>query len=99
MIATEGTMSLFRGITAPIINLTILNAITFANYGWAKDQIQYRTPLRWHHYYLAGAFVGAYSGVISTPFEMVKIQCQLAATQGSPLPTPNFNFVSSSGLI
>lgn len=73
----EGVLSLFRGITAPIINLTILNTITFANYGWIKEKIKERGPVVWYHHYLAGAFVGAYSGVVSTPFEMVKIQCQL----------------------
>ena len=59
-----------------MLSLTILNAISFGTYGQIKAQIRDQwnngEPLHHGHHVFAGALVGAFSTVVSTPFEMVK---------------------------
>eukprot|EP01125_Pyxidicula_operculata_P012840 TRINITY_DN4232_c0_g1_i2.p1 TRINITY_DN4232_c0_g1~~TRINITY_DN4232_c0_g1_i2.p1 ORF type:complete len:327 (+),score=31.46 TRINITY_DN4232_c0_g1_i2:39-983(+) len=77
---SEGVFALFKGIVAPIINLTILNSLSFTVYGQSKEIVQSMfdvEELRTPHYYLAGSMVGVFCSIISTPFEMVKVQMQL----------------------
>eukprot|EP01130_Rhizamoeba_saxonica_P006141 TRINITY_DN2438_c0_g1_i2.p1 TRINITY_DN2438_c0_g1~~TRINITY_DN2438_c0_g1_i2.p1 ORF type:complete len:252 (-),score=41.70 TRINITY_DN2438_c0_g1_i2:27-782(-) len=77
IIKKEGAPSLWRGITAPIISLTILNMLSFTAFGQVKAYLQARYEMKPYLYFLAGSCVGLYCGIISTPFEMVKVQLQL----------------------
>jgi solute carrier family 25 carnitine/acylcarnitine transporter 20/29 len=85
IVKTEGVFALFRGITSPMVALTILNTISFGALGETKRRIcQFygRNELVWHDFFLAGGLVGAYCSVISTPFEMLKVQLQLDNIKG-----------------
>jgi len=77
---TEGFLALYRGMTAPIVSLTILNSLSFGVYGQAKNLIKKvlsTENLSVPHYFLSGSLVGIACGFVSTPFEMVKVHLQL----------------------
>lgn len=74
----------YYGITSPFISLTILNTLNFTLYSYNKNNILLTKSLEitnkkfeWR-YGMAGAMVGPFSSIISTPFELVKTQMQLS---------------------
>eukprot|EP01117_Protostelium_nocturnum_P000875 TRINITY_DN1120_c1_g1_i4.p2 TRINITY_DN1120_c1_g1~~TRINITY_DN1120_c1_g1_i4.p2 ORF type:complete len:235 (+),score=74.00 TRINITY_DN1120_c1_g1_i4:175-879(+) len=79
---------LFRGLIPPLISLTFLNSVSFGSYSLFKSKLmEWRErkrgireenshKLRWE-YFGAGLLTGTFSGVFSTPFEMVKVRMQL----------------------
>ncbi|PRP80533.1 hypothetical protein PROFUN_11846 [Planoprotostelium fungivorum] len=78
---------LYRGLIPPLISLTFLNSLSFGAYSYFKKQLQiaekqyipnWQEDRRFHpEYFLAGLLTGTFSGVFSTPFEMVKVRMQL----------------------
>ena len=78
-----GLLGFYRGMASPLLALTILNMLNFASYAnFCKllhvntSRIIERKRFEWK-IGLAAALVGPLSSLISTPFELVKIQMQL----------------------
>jgi solute carrier family 25 (mitochondrial carnitine/acylcarnitine transporter), member 20/29 len=72
----------YRGVIPPLGALTILNMMNFTVYAKFSELFQFerenRTLSRIEpKTFLAGAFAGISAAVVSTPFELVKIQMQL----------------------
>jgi solute carrier family 25 carnitine/acylcarnitine transporter 20/29 len=80
----EGFKSFFKGMGSPLFSLTLLNMVNFTTYVSALDYLESITPGREsrehglsRNYIIAGAASGFGCSLLSTPFEMVKIQSQL----------------------
>ena len=88
MVKHEGIRGTFRGIASPLLSLTVLNSLTFPVYGtWRRkvDSLTDGNPETrggWRTF-VAGTLVGPVTAAVSTPFEMVKIQSQLAGAPQS----------------
>ena len=82
----------YRGLMPPMIQLIFMNAMSFGLFSQCKIAVQkvlpssvYDTSAVSHsvlslidvRYFMAGALTGAMGGVVSTPFEFVKVQMQL----------------------
>jgi solute carrier family 25 carnitine/acylcarnitine transporter 20/29 len=103
----EGLIGFYRGIAAPLLSLTILNTMNFTIYSKSchllgldpenshkLQEIQEgrcKTKIEWQ-YGLAGSVVGPFAGLLSTPFEMIKIRMQL----GKKLASSSSSSSSSS---
>jgi hypothetical protein len=103
----EGFLGFYRGIAAPLLSLTILNTMNFTIYSKSchllgldpenphrLQEIQEgrsKVKIEWQ-YGLAGSFVGPFAGLLSTPFEMIKIRMQL----GKKLASTSSSSVSST---
>ena len=81
----SGMMGFYRGMASPMMSLTILNTLNFSTYSASRGQFGVptafdvtKTGFDWR-IGMAGAVVGPLSALISTPFELVKTQMQLAA--------------------
>ena len=76
----------YRGVGSPLLSLTILNTINFSNYDYCKKMLALKTPDRLRpldlNVTVAGMLIGPFASIISTPFELIKTQMQLAASQG-----------------
>lgn len=72
----------YRGVTSPLISLTLLNTMNFTSYAYFKRYFSTRgifdssnvVPLCT----VSAAMVGPLAALVSTPFELVKIQLQLS---------------------
>lgn len=78
----EGFNGFYRGVIPPLGALTILNMMNFTVYAKFSELFKFqkedRTLSRIEpRTFLAGAFAGISAAIISTPFELVKIQMQL----------------------
>lgn len=87
-----GFLSLYRGLTSPLIGSVVENAIVFSFNGGMKDFLavdEQRNTLTqpnplWK-YFAAGAFAGIGTAFILTPVELVK--CKLQVEQAGPSST------------
>lgn len=94
-----GLMGYYRGMISPLVSLTVLNTLNFSTYALNKsalgiDDINvYKTGFEWR-VGVAGAAVGPFSSLISTPFELIKTQMQLMSLNALSVAdksTPNYN--------
>ena len=80
----NGISGFFRGVASPLLALTVLNTMNFSSYATFKAMLigekdEERTPGSFQPmYFVAGAMAGPLASVISTPFELVKIQMQIS---------------------
>jgi hypothetical protein len=85
-VQAEGARALFKGLLAPLLSTSLLNAIVFSVKGWtlralhgpAASQPQFAAPLS--SIAASGALAGAVSTIIGTPAELLK--CQLQVRKG-----------------
>lgn len=90
--AEQGVLGFYRGIASPLLSLTILNTMNFSIYAVNCKTIGL-TPNRSIHshsdnhfewrYGVAGACVGPFAAMISTPFELIKTKMQIGRSKGS----------------
>ena len=83
VVRNEGFLGLFRGMTSPLVGLTILNAISFGAYGQFKNLFAGFSPpksdagesgsLQTWQYFGAGAATGFTNAIFSSPFEYIKV--------------------------
>mmetsp|Transcript_13252 Transcript_13252/g.38565 ORF Transcript_13252/g.38565 Transcript_13252/m.38565 type:complete len:299 (-) Transcript_13252:167-1063(-) len=80
---SSGVTGFYRGIGAPLLSLIILNVTSFANYArFCKElgvDLERRT-VEWR-VVAAGVATGVFASLISTPFELLKIQMQLQSSR------------------
>jgi len=78
----DGVMSFYRGVTSPLIALTILNMMNFTSYAYFKNRIGIKDTYNHGSFqpliFFAGAAAGPFAAFVSTPFELVKIQMQIS---------------------
>lgn len=85
-IKKEGVRGLYKGMSAPLIGVSPIFALSFYGYGLGK-KFQQKTPdemLTPHQLFLAGAFSGVFTTIIMTPGERIK--CLLQIQQGDAKP-------------
>jgi hypothetical protein len=78
-IKTDGYMSLYRGISAPLIGSMAENAVVFLAYSEIKKQMGEKAgapPLTLLQMCTAGALAGGCTPFVLTPFELVKCRLQ-----------------------
>ncbi len=88
ILAENGVRGLYKGMTSPLLALTILNTLNFSSYAYfcsnlgvsPSTNLKYgeddKEMFEWR-YGLAASFVGPLASTVSTPFELVKTQMQL----------------------
>jgi len=82
---TEGiAKGFYRGLVPPLISLTFLNALAFASVGQCQQGFRHINVLRGqkadlqnYQFFVAGGVTGAFAGIFSTPFDMVKTRMQI----------------------
>lgn len=84
----EGWRSFYRGLAAPLGALVVLNSMNFTLYAkfrrlLDKQYVSGDTTKNGFDYRVlcAGGFVGPFAGLVSTPFEFLKIQMQFNRIQ------------------
>ena len=80
IIRKEGACELYKGLASPLVSVPLVNAIVFASYGYAKEELQSRHPeeeLTAGESCLAGAFAGLANTVVVTPIELLKCRLQM----------------------
>ena len=94
MARVEGWRGFYKGVTLPLLSLTILNTLNFTsfNFWWRVLQPQtegtFPTSSQQPHLpsiFLAGALAGPIASIISTPEHFIKTQMQIDNTRSSPL--------------
>lgn len=88
----DGITGFYRGVSAPLVALTILNTLNFSSYATFRKALEAQSledsgkSFEWK-FAIAGTLAGPLAAVVSTPFEMVKTHQQLrrglASSQGS----------------
>lgn len=72
----EGFSAMYRGLTPPLISLSILSTTTFAQYRFYREY--YNANPGWdYRNYLAGISCAPFAGIVSTIENLVKTQMQL----------------------
>lgn len=78
MVRNEGPLSLYRGLTAPVVGAMAENAIMFLAYGEARRMLQ--TPGQQMPLYMT-AVAGSFAGIVvahwMTPIELIKCRMQV----------------------
>ena len=82
ILRVEGPGGMYKGCTAPMLSLSILNALNFTSYGAAKrllipDKSECSSPGFRAEVFLAGCVCAPVTAIISTPEHVVKTQVQL----------------------
>ncbi|KAM3380271.1 mitochondrial arginine transporter BAC2 [Capsicum galapagoense] len=81
VVATEGPLSLYRGMAAPLVSVTFQNAMVFQTYATLsrafEKNIPASNPPSYKAVALSGTAAGAIQSLIMSPVELVKIQLQL----------------------
>lgn len=75
----DGILGFYRGVAAPLFALTILNTMNFSVYAMLKTKLKVEKDITYFEpkIFLAGSAVGPVASLISTPFELVKLQMQV----------------------
>lgn len=76
MIKNEGPLSLFKGMSSPLMGLTFINAVVFFTYGKVKDILKVDESFNYGKIFVAGCASGLTSSVLVTPIELIKIRVQ-----------------------
>lgn len=76
LVRTEGVLSLYKGMTPPLLSLSILNTVNFTTYAYFHEMLQ--SERGWDPKNgIAGAMIGPLSATVSTVENLVKTQMQL----------------------
>jgi len=80
IVAREGVMGLYKGMSAPVAGAGLLMAIMFSSRGQASDVLRTHygpsfTP-QFHHSVACGMFGGLMQAPVATPIELIKIRQQ-----------------------
>lgn len=81
MIAKDGFRGLYRGVTAPLVGVAPIFALSFAGNNAGQQMIRSatgHTKLNYAEYFGAGMIAGVYSTVIMAPGERIKCLLQTA---------------------
>ena len=89
---TEGIGAFYRGIAAPMSSYGLIKSITFGSYGNCLDMFrkQHETKGTWtgtnslFELFVAGCVGGFACTVVMAPNDRIKVQMQLAASEGRP---------------
>jgi solute carrier family 25 (mitochondrial carnitine/acylcarnitine transporter), member 20/29 len=86
---SDGILGFYRGVSSPLLALTILNTINFSSYSYFHRTLQGVLDDQDYRYLsitAAAMAVGPIASSISTPFELIKLQLQLnrSSMKGSP---------------
>jgi solute carrier family 25 carnitine/acylcarnitine transporter 20/29 len=77
----SGAKGFFRGIASPLLSLSILNTLNFSTYNAFRRSLGLETHEQYdYRVFIAGGGVGLVCSLISTPFELVKLQTQLMSS-------------------
>ena len=76
IVRAEGIGALYKGVAPPLISLSILNTMTFAQYTFFREAYNANPGVDWRNF-LAGASCAPASGIVSTVENLVKTQMQL----------------------
>ena len=86
-LARAGVASTYRGVTAPLVQMSLLNMLSFSTYGQCRQLVglpllgqEHSSGELWR-VAAAGSLVALPVTVVSTPFELVKLQQQLVPGQ------------------
>ncbi len=80
----DGVPGFFRGVASPLLALTLLNTLNFSSYATFRailvgEECKEKKSLSFQPmFFIAGAMAGPLASIISTPFELVKIQMQIS---------------------
>jgi len=90
-----GAKAFYRGVGSPLAALTVLNIMNFSSYSYFRQCLGVRDKKLQEGGFeirvaVAAALVGPLASLISTPFEMVKVQMQLDAKH-----LPNRRYINS----
>ncbi|XP_054743577.1 mitochondrial basic amino acids transporter isoform X1 [Anastrepha obliqua] len=75
LIQTDGTRSLYRGMSSPLMGISVVNAIVFGVYGNVQRQIEDSNSLFSH--FIAGCASGLSQSIACSPMELAKTRMQL----------------------
>ena len=91
MARTEGVAGMYRGLGPPVCMMMVMNSMNFGAFYWARDKLAGPEPVGWGtekggidwRVVAAATSVGPLCAMVSTPFELVKLQVQLDAANHS----------------
>ena len=76
MIAKDGFRGLYRGVSAPLVGVAPIFALSFAGNNAGQQMVRAATghaKLNYGEYFCAGMIAGVYSTVIMAPGERIKV--------------------------
>ena len=89
IMANEGFQGFYRGVASPLCALTVLNMLNFSTYARFRSRLigDFDTTKATINpmFFVAGACSGPVASVISTPFELLKLQLQVDKRHGNTL--------------
>ena len=77
MIAKDGLRGLYRGVSAPLVGVAPIFALSFAGNNAGQQMVRSATghaKLNYGEYFCAGMIAGVYSTVIMAPGERIKVR-------------------------
>ncbi|XP_052176108.1 mitochondrial arginine transporter BAC2-like [Diospyros lotus] len=84
VVATDGPLALYRGMSAPLASVTFQNAVAFQNYAVLSrvfdSKVAASDPPSFKGVALGGIGTGAIQSLMLTPVELLKIRLQLSTT-------------------
>ncbi|XP_055386163.1 congested-like trachea protein [Condylostylus longicornis] len=84
-IKNEGFRGLYKGMSAPLVGVVPIFAISFFGYGLGKRLLQTGdNKLTYNDHFLAGAFSGCFTTIIVAPGERIKCLLQVQANTEGP---------------
>ncbi len=101
-VARSGTV--YRGVSSPLLSMTLLNTISFATYARTRDLVGLPASGggagddAWWRVAAAGSLVAVPVTVVSTPFELLKLQQQLAPARYSGSAAAAVSVVRTHGI-
>ncbi|XP_003743595.1 mitochondrial basic amino acids transporter [Galendromus occidentalis] len=77
IIAKDSVSGLFRGMSSPMVGVSVVNAIVFGVYGCTSRQFSDQDSLKTH--FVAGMVAGSVQSFVTSPLELVKTRLQVQA--------------------
>eukprot|EP01063_Lacrimia_lanifica_P004477 TRINITY_DN12511_c1_g1_i1.p1 TRINITY_DN12511_c1_g1~~TRINITY_DN12511_c1_g1_i1.p1 ORF type:complete len:315 (+),score=83.30 TRINITY_DN12511_c1_g1_i1:93-1037(+) len=78
-VRTDGALSIWQGVTIPIVSRLFLKSINYSSYGWMNGQWQKRTGVKklevWQYAASAGC-AGLIASFVQTPVDFFKVRLQ-----------------------
>eukprot|EP01061_Rhynchopus_euleeides_P047067 TRINITY_DN9248_c0_g1_i1.p1 TRINITY_DN9248_c0_g1~~TRINITY_DN9248_c0_g1_i1.p1 ORF type:complete len:283 (+),score=71.77 TRINITY_DN9248_c0_g1_i1:63-911(+) len=98
-VKNDGLLSVWKGVSFPIISRMFIKSALYSTYGWANSRWQHNYDtirLEWWMYGASGALGGVVASVIQTPIDFFKIRLQ---TTPEHLPlTGRLRYVINTGM-
>lgn len=86
IVATESITGLYRGMSSPIIGVSLINAVIFGVYGETQRHIP--DPNSLTSCFISGAIAGFAQSPICSLIELAKTRMQLSSSTGRPFRGP-----------